>query len=308
MAADITEFLSLNPDIGESTSFDQPPAYEEVQEAATSTSQSQFAVLISNQEVRICPHQTLPFSRLRRISTLPSIKTHIGLDALLPMTSLHSDRTPDGARICSPAGHENLDAPICRAEFRYKSSTSDPPRKSGFILLCTWAFGRSGPGNHQSSLTRKCISLWLSSIDIDMCPHRKIYDPWIVSAVYGLFHPGERYDDPIDQYLADQRENDNIAQCGKCDSSFEIAPVQQESLSGVKIILRRFLGEGNSVNERAWQAQCIQLAPSSDEACSSETGDAVNEQDSDETAHGSPSQESNYNPLFSTVLPSSIIM
>ena len=75
---------------------------------------------------------------------------------------------------------------------------------SGELVLSTsWRLSEALQPRYCSS--RSELRGFLRDLDINLCPHRRLDDPWIAEILYRMAHPGERLSDPVDQWEADAK-------------------------------------------------------------------------------------------------------
>ncbi|KAL9628670.1 MAG: hypothetical protein Q9164_007181 [Protoblastenia rupestris] len=244
-----------------SEGFDLPPAYNgDISASADVKRHSQRSLPIMEKQVRICPHQTLTFDRLQRIAGLPGIKDGKHLDAIMPVSTPHHDQKPDNFRECKMRPN-NHDGPQSRIWYEYDENSRIPGVGAGVSMCTAWIFRIQKPSEDKRRLSKQDISAYLAQGGIGLCPHTNLNDTWVTSAVYGIIYPGHRYDDPIEQYLADRTEDDDFKQCQRCCTTYLVS--HRETLDDewivINVLVHRFLGQGKSSDESVWQNQCVDV-------------------------------------------------
>ena len=251
MAQNPSASVELLPDWGFPTRplrdavCDQPPAYS-VQPVSV-----QLKIENADRYVRTCPHQTLSFARFHEITTLPNIRTANHLDAMTKVSTHHHDDLPkNNIRLCrtKPASATNI-PPSSHAFFINVSSSPLGPGP-GLSLKMNSQMGFP-PGRDSTSKIK--ISKVLEEAKMWLCPHVKLNDSWIVDAIYGLFYPRERFNDPIEQDRAEQEGSDgNTITCAHCDTVLvaeNLTSTMRDRLLRCRIKSTRFLGSGDSVDD-----------------------------------------------------------
>ncbi|KAL2047893.1 hypothetical protein ABVK25_011224 [Lepraria finkii] len=174
---------------------DQPPAYR-VQPVSVPLENEN-----ADRYVRICPHQTLSFARFYEIATLPNIRNANCPDAMTKISTHHHDDLPEnGIRLCTTKPASATNVPRSSYAFFVNVPSSPLGPGPGFSLKVNCQMGF--PPDRDSSSKIK-ISKVLEEAKMWLCPHVKLNDSWVVDAIYGLFYPRERFDDPIEQYRAE---------------------------------------------------------------------------------------------------------
>ena len=175
---------------------DQPPAYR-VQPVS---------VPLENEKRRqICADMPAPNAFLRKIprnrhaTQYPDCKL-----SPMPMTKIsthhHDDLPENGIRLCTTKPASATNVPRSSYAFFVNVPSSPLGPGPGFSLKVNCQMGF--PPDRDSSSKIK-ISKVLEEAKMWLCPHVKLNDSWVVDAIYGLFYPRERFDDPIEQYRAE---------------------------------------------------------------------------------------------------------
>ena len=243
--------------------YDEPPAYSVTPREDTTGSIEHQSHAPRENFVRLCPHQKLSFERFNRVANLPNIHHAKGLDALMKLPATHHVKRLDGERLCftNPGAHYFVSPPAGQVSFRHKQN-SHVGQAPGFELSATWALittpGKSEvrPGRMER-MSKPNIQRILSKSNVWLCPHLRLSDHWVVSAVFGVFRPGERYDDPIEQYRAEQGGGDEVLRCGGCKTEVKVS--QRERSDGFEechVMAVRFLGTGQEADDASWLEQC----------------------------------------------------
>lgn len=224
---------------------DPPPAYR--------LEPDPFTVI---RYVRICPHQTLSFERLYEVANLPGIRGANYLDALVNLPNDHDIKIPNQERrLCTPKRIPNREIgsiypPSSFVRFRYEHSAEQRP---GFVLH---AFCQITNPDEQ----KQDIRIRLERYKIWLCPHMRLDDPWFVNAIHRLLHPGDRYDDPIEEYKA--KQSDNRKSCRHCASGFAVKkytgnPELRPGEVRIVVLSRRYLGTGETLEDPDWLKQRV---------------------------------------------------
>ena len=95
------------------------------------------------------------------------------------------------------------------------------------------------------------LQRFLDTLDIRFCQHTKMNDLRVAAKLYRLCNPSCPAQDPVDTY--EEAHRGCIAKgCKRCPTTFE---TYKEG--GVcHVLVKRHLGQGASVYEKRWLAQC----------------------------------------------------
>ncbi|CAF9927595.1 hypothetical protein IMSHALPRED_007248 [Imshaugia aleurites] len=239
--------------------YDQPPAYI-VKPLEDTTGITDHQSRPSREYyVRLCPHQTLSFERFNLIAKLPNIQHAECLNALikLPNEDFHDKGgIRDDERVCFFNLWDSyfLSSYASHVSFRYKQN-SDLGQAAGFELSATWAVTlRYGMVR---IVSKAIVQEYLANSNVWLCPHLRLSDGWVASAVFGAFRPIERYDDPIEQYQAAQSGEGDILRCGDCKTQVKVSHCEKSDGSReCHVATVRFLGMGASAEDSSWLEQC----------------------------------------------------
>lgn len=107
-------------------------------------------------------------------------------------------------------------------------------------------------------MSKRNIQHFLSKTAVWLCPHIRLSDPWVAGAVFGTFRPGQRYDDPIEQYRAEQEGGDDVLRCGDCKTEIKVLRQERsDNYDECHVVAVRFLGLGESAEDLDWLGQCV---------------------------------------------------
>lgn len=194
--------------------------------------------------VQMCPHEIISFERLQRILSLPGFKeSYRNLEALAAGPDHELDSYSPN-RVCKPrqtkfSGLETF------SEYSF-SATS-------LVLNTRWYVPKITKESHCSS--RSALQEFLHDLDIKLCPHKSLDDPWVVEVLYRTAHPEERLADPLDQWEVDA--NFPMEAGGKCETQCQLCSTSFEKPSGCCFLyVTRDLGKGDSPSDPKWLAQC----------------------------------------------------
>lgn len=122
-------------------------------------------------------------------------------DAMTKVSTHHHDDLPEkDIRLCTTKPASATNVPPSSYAFFVNVPNSPLGPGPGFSLRVNCQMGF--PPDRDSSSKIK-ISKVLEEAKMWLCPHVKLNDSWVVDAIYGLFYPRERFDDPIEQYRAE---------------------------------------------------------------------------------------------------------
>lgn len=244
---------SQNVDLSQDTAIPGPPPAYSLKPAHFVPISPQ-ACSTGNRYVRLCPHQTLSFDRFREIATLPNIQSAERLDALIKLPTAHHDKIGRENRQCHTVLYNTPGVlpPSSHMWLCYRQDSRSHDLRSGFVLQGHWQM--TFP-----ITTKNAIRKTLIDSKVWVCPHTRLSDSWFVDAIRGLCQPGDRYDDPVEQYRAKQTGSDSRKICKVCDSAFEVH--EQKEKIGIQhmrynVVFSRYLGTVQSPDEPFWLQQC----------------------------------------------------
>ncbi len=124
-------------------------------------------------------------------------------------------------------------------------------------MRAAWSADLSKIG--EAVIILKSIRKNLDGLNICLCPHRKINDPWIVETLHRITHPEDVTEDPVKEWLikegARRRSEQYKKKCKHCGAEFKI----EESTNPARypvVHVTRFSGKGQSADDPIWLAQC----------------------------------------------------
>lgn len=211
--------------------------------------------------VQICPHETLSFERLQRITNLPNFKQNgKKIDALTP-TSEHHHRghdkdTNEAQDSCKPLGYD-VSNTSGYADFMaslkgfgtyiWKSSGPVP----GILLSFHWEM-RCVDTTKVKCRSPNELQAFLEKTEIQLCAHKKISDMDVVNGIYGIVNPLGKPVDPIDRYMTKEVGYD----CEKCGTRIKVYKRKNGSERTCRVDTKRFLGKAEQNEDPVWRAQC----------------------------------------------------
>ena len=96
---------------------------------------------------------------------------------------------------------------------------------------------------------------FLDALDIYLCQHTRMSDLKIAAKLYKIYsfhnHTGAARD-ALEAYVGGHCAC-NVERCAECQSLFK---VNEEAGGRCHILVKRYLGSGNSAYDKSWLAQC----------------------------------------------------
>ena len=195
--------------------------------------------------VQICPHETLPFKRMKRIVHLPNFK--FSRDMVSAFTHIPGHVSPAaGIVLCKP--HPNGFKSL-RADSFYRYQRGCAGSYDGLILCVCWMMSFDDHLSIAGSVSD--LQSFLDKLDIYLCPHINISDLRIAARLHRLCNPSCPTQDPIEAYEEEYRSR-TIEGCKDCHTTFKT----YKEGNSCHILVKRYLGKGNSAYEKRWLAQC----------------------------------------------------
>ena len=197
--------------------------------------------------VQICPHETLSFERMKRIVQLPNFKyARDKIGAFTKAPSHHHVLSSEGTYRCEPYPK---DFRSLNAQGHYKYRWGFDGSYDGLVLYVDWSMNLEEHKGFTSS--RSQLQRFLNALDIHLCEHIMMSDMEITAELFGFCHPSRVEGDPVEAYEETHRAR-SANQCRKCHTTFETYQEEEES----HILVKRYLGQGTSIYEGRWLAQC----------------------------------------------------
>lgn len=197
--------------------------------------------------VQICPHETLSFERMKRIVHLPHFKYNRDkIGAFTKAPSHHHVLSSEGTYRCEPYPK---DFRSLNAKGHYKYQRGFDGSHDGLILCVDWSMNLDEHKDFTSS--RSQVQRFLDALDIHLCEHITMSDMKITAELFEFCHPNRVEGDPVEAYEEEHRAR-RANQCRKCHTTFNTYQEGEES----HVLVRRYLGQGTSIYEGPWLAQC----------------------------------------------------
>lgn len=192
--------------------------------------------------VRICPHESLSFKRMKRIVYLPWLK--FTGDRISAFTHNPSHMSPvAGIILCKP--YPNSFSSL-RADSYYKYQRGLAGSYDGLMLCVCWTMSFDDHMSIAGSISD--LRTFLDKLDIHLCPHTKMSR--LAANLHRLCNPPS----PAQDVVAYEEEHRSriIDGCRGCHTTFHT----YKEGSTCHILVKRYLGKGDSAYEKRWLAQC----------------------------------------------------
>ena len=197
--------------------------------------------------VQICPHETLPFERMKRIAHLPNFKyARDKIGAFTKAPGHHHVLSSGGIYRCKPYPK---DFSSLKGEGYYKYQRSFGGGYDGLVLWIDWSMKLDEHKGFTGSVSE--LQRFLDVLDIHICQHITMSDLQIAAELFELCNPSCVEDDPVEAYEEAHRAR-WASQCTRCHTTFETC----QKGEACHILVKRYLGQGGSIYEGRWLAQC----------------------------------------------------
>ena len=241
-----------------------PPPYSPGHTSPGLHKEKSQATQDSDGVVQICPHETLSFDRIQRLTNLPNFKLNgKKIDALTP-TSEHHHRGHDkdtkeaqdsckplGYNISTASGYSDIVASLKGfGTYVWKSSGPVP----GILLSFHWEMRCLDSGKVKCDSPTE-LQAFLKKTKIQLCPHKNISDIDVVNGIYGIVNPLGKPIDPIDRYMAKEVGYD----CERCGTRIKVYKRKNGSERTCRVDTKRFLGKAEAKEDSVWLAQCTSV-------------------------------------------------
>ena len=194
--------------------------------------------------VQICPHESLSFDRMKRITHLPYFK-YSG-DTIGAFTNAPGFHHMAGTHLCKPYPK---DFSSLTATGFYKYRRGFEGDYNGLVLLVHWTMDLDEHSEFTGSVSN--LQRLLGALQIQLCEHTMMDDLRIATSFYRLCNPSRPAGDPVEAY-EEVHGGRKIEKCQRCHTTFETYKTGKTC----HILVMRYLGKGDSVYEKRWLAQC----------------------------------------------------
>ena len=196
--------------------------------------------------VQLCPHDTLPFERARRLADF------IGCGRRSrPHPALLSDRNGDHSagpyRLCKPVrGFPDL----IRGDIQYHIFTPEFFNAKGLFVVSTWVINL----RHLKELenNQEGFRDLLSQSRIELCAHQKLVDPWAFGEICQIAIPSKDEAQPSARSGEEEISTPSNLTCEQCATKIKI----YDRGFSIDVQVVRYLGKGKSETDPLWLAQC----------------------------------------------------
>ena len=202
---------------------------------------------IKSCSVQICPHETLSFERMKRIVHLPDFKdARDKIGAFTKAPGHHHALCSEGIYRCKPYPK---DFGSLRGKGYYKYQRSFGDGYEGLVLYVEWSINLDELKAFAGSMSE--LGILLDVLDIHLCPHITISNSPMAAELFELCNPSDVEGDPVEAYEEAYRAR-AANRCTRCHTRFETYQVEEMFY----ILVTRYLGQGTSIYEGRWLAQC----------------------------------------------------
>lgn len=193
--------------------------------------------------VQICPHESLSFERMKRTIHLPGLK--FTGDRVSALTNNPNHMSPvAGIVLCKPFPKSFSSL---KADSYYKYQWGVAGDYDGLTLCVCWTMSFDDHMSIAGSVSD--MRTFLDKLDIHLCPHTKMSH--LAANLRRLCNPCSPAQGPVVAYEEDQSSR-MIDRCRGCHSTFQT----YKEGSTCHILVKRYLGKGDSAYEKRWLAQC----------------------------------------------------
>ena len=196
--------------------------------------------------VQLCPHDTLPFERARRLADFIACgrrsRSHPAL-----LSDRNGDHSAGPYRVCKPVpGFPNL----IRGDIQYHILTPEFCNLKGLFVASTWVINL----HHLKELEndKEGFQDLLSQSRIELCAHQKLVDPWAFGEICRIAISSKGEALPSARCGREERPSPSNLTCEQCATKIKIYD------RGISIDVQavRYLGKGKSEMDPLWLAQC----------------------------------------------------
>lgn len=191
--------------------------------------------------LQICPHQTLSFQNLQEIAnSLTTTSTDETIDALTASCREHRSHF-DGASektkivcVSSPGLLKGFGTFV-------PEDRRDPAHDSRVALCVHWDLGSLG-GIRGQVETAAELQQFLCADGIQLCPHKRISDPDVITAIFG--------------FIKRASAQEVSTGCNRCDTEVKVVAKVEGDDWMCRVTTKRYLGTMKEPDDPVWIAQC----------------------------------------------------
>ena len=190
--------------------------------------------------VQICPHESLSFKRMKRTVYLPWLKfTGDRVSAFTNNNRSHISPVA-GITLCKPYPKSFSSL---KADSYYKYQRGFAGNYDGLMLCVCWTMSFDDHMSIAGSVSD--LRTFLDKMDIHLCPHTKMSH--LAANLRRVRNPCS-----LAQTYEEERRSRIVDECRGCHTTFHT----YKEGSTCHILVKRYLGKGDSAYEKRWLAQC----------------------------------------------------
>ena len=196
--------------------------------------------------VQLCPHDTLPFERARRLADFIGCgrrsRSHPAL-----LSDRNGGHSAGPHRLCKPVpGFPNL----IRGNIQYHDFTPEFFNLKGLFVVSTWVINL----RHLKELekNKEGFQDLLSQSRIELCAHQKLVDPWAFGQICQIAVSSRDEAQPSARCGEEERSTSSNLLCEQCPTKIKI----YDCGFSIDVQVVRYLGKGKSETDPLWLAQC----------------------------------------------------
>ena len=217
--------------------------YPRTHEATVSNILQPSSVVVS---VQLCPHDTLPFERARRLADFIGCGRRSQSHPAL-LSDHNGEHSAGPYRLCKPVpGFPDL----IRGEIQYHVLAPEFFNVKGLFVASTWVIDL----RHLKELEndKEGFQDLLSQSRIELCAHQKLVDPWAFGEIYQIAISSKGEAQPSARHGGEERPSPPNLTCKQCATKIKI----YDRGFSIDVQVVRYLGKGKSETDPLWLAQC----------------------------------------------------